>query len=687
MLKLRKVLLCNYPYYIFLLIALIIFFTKTVLIKYNSSYNINQTKIQGTLIKYNIDGDKLSFIIKGQEKVQCTYYLNTLKEKNDYQENLKLGIIIEIEGELTEPINNTIPNTFNYKKYLYNHQIYYLMSINKIVIINNQENIFYKIKNSLINKINTYRNTSNYLKTFILGDKSDLESEVYKEYQTLGVSHLFAISGMHISLFAVTIIFILKKLKIAENKRYLITIAFLSFYLFLTNFSPSVFRATLFFTFLSINKIFYTNIKTINVFLFTISALILINPFILYDLGAQYSFMTSLGLIIASEKINDKRYILNLLKVSFVALLFSLGITAMNFYELNILSLLNNLVFVPLISFIVYPLALIVLLLPFLNPVFNFVINILEVLSAFFARFNLVVLIPKANVIFWLIYYLLLTFFIKKSKIKYLILIVIMLLFNRFYHNFDNNNYIYFLDVGQGDSAVIITSYQKEVVMIDTGGKLTYIKEDWAKQDSNYHPSDNTIIFLKSIGINHLDLLLITHGDEDHAGEALNLLNNFKVNNVMLNKNDNKLEQQIRESSIIIDSYPLLKVLNYKDYGNENNNSLITYLDILNYKVLFTGDASKEQELDLLKMYNLKIDLIKLGHHGSRTSSDYNFLKSITVKKAIISAGRNNRFNHPHKETIKSLNELGINYYNTQFDGTIKVTINKKEVLFSTFSP
>jgi competence protein ComEC len=612
---------------------------RTILIKYESKYDINTKEISGKIIKYNVDGDKLSLVIKSKEKVQCTYYITSEKEKIYYQNKLKLGITIKLNGKLNKPINNTIPNTFNYKKYLYNHQIYYLMTVDKIVITNNKENIFYKIKNSLVKRMERNPNTTRYLKAFILGDISDMNSEVYKDFQTLGVSHLFAISGMNITLFAAIIIFLLKKLKIPEDTRYVMAILFLFFHLFLTAFSPSVLRATLFFVFLSINKMFYTNIKTINVYLFTLAILIFINPFILYDIGAEYSLITSLGLIIASEKLNNKNYFITLFNTSFIALLFSLGITGINFYEINFLSLINNLIFVPLVSFVIYPLALIVLILPFLNPLLALAIKILESLSTFFSNFSLNFLLPKTSIIFWLVYYIILIIFIKTNKKKYLVLAFLMLIINRFYPKLDSNNYAYFLDVGQGDSAVIITSHQKEVIMIDTGGKLEYEKEEWQKRDTSYHISDNTLIFLKSLGINKINLLIITHGDEDHAGEALNILNNFKVEKIILNQDDNEVEKQIRIKGNVIKNYnsSFLKILNYKDYNNENNNSLITYLNISNYKMLFMGDASKEQELDLLTKYNLQINLIKLGHHGSKTSSDYNFLKSIKVSKAIIS--------------------------------------------------
>lgn len=121
-------------------------------------------------------------------------------------------------------------------------------------------------------------------------------------------------------------------------------------------------------------------------------------------------------------------------------------------------------------------------------------------------------------------------------------------------------------------------------------------------------------------------------------------------------------------------------------YDNENDNSIVSLLNIHNYKMLFMGDASIKTEQDLLKKYELSADLIRVGHHGSKTSSDFKFIKSIDPHIAIISSGRNNRYNHPNQETLDTLNKLKVEYYNTQTSGTIKIKFGNRIVL-SEFSP
>ena len=249
MLRLKTVL----QYSNILLIILIFIIILSLIrcnIPYTSKYSIDDKYIEGIIIDKKIDGNKLSFIIESKEKVKCIYYINT-KDELDYYSNMNLGITIRVEGVLTEPSSNTIPNTFNYKKYLYNNHIYYVMNVNKIEIINNKTNILYSIKNIIINHIKTYKSSS-YLSMFILGDKSLMDDDIYNEYQRLGISHIFAISGMHISILSLILFKLLYKLK--DKYKYIIVITFLIFYMFITNYSPSVLRSTTMFILLFINK-------------------------------------------------------------------------------------------------------------------------------------------------------------------------------------------------------------------------------------------------------------------------------------------------------------------------------------------------------------------------------------------------------------------------------------------------
>ena len=236
-------------------------------------------------------------------------------------------------------------------------------------------------------------------------------------------------------------------------------------------------------------------------------------------------------------------------------------------------------------------------------------------------------------------------------------------------------------------------------ILIDTGGIISYDTSEWSNRNSNYSIVKNkTIPYLKSIGIIKIDYLILTHGDYDHMGESVNLVNNFKVDKVIFNfDNYNELEQELIEllnnknikyykglKELNIDKYKL-QFLNTKTYDNENDNSNVIYFNFTNYKFLFMGDAGVDKEKDILKKYNIKnIDFIKVGHHGSNTSSSQEFIDSINSKYSLISVGRNNRYGHPKNEVLDILSNSKI--YRTDLDGSIEIKLNKNGYKIRTYN-
>ncbi len=243
------------------------------------------------------------------------------------------------------------------------------------------------------------------------------------------------------------------------------------------------------------------------------------------------------------------------------------------------------------------------------------------------------------------------------------------------------------IDVSQGDSALIITPNRKKVIVIDVGGKLVYKQDNWEIKNKNYYLSDTLISFYRSLGIKKIDYMFLTHGDDDHAGEAKRITDNIDVKNVIINKGDeNHLEIEIKFKKTIQDKvYKIdnikLTSLNNKDYNEENDNSIVLLLEVENKKILFMGDATIKTEKDIMKKTKTirNIDILKVGHHGSTTSSSKEFIKYTNPQTSIISVGENNRFNHPREEVLYILKDSNI--LRTDKIGTIKYKIcnnNKK---------
>lgn len=675
--------------FIFLVIYV---FMATIVIQYESIYSDNETSITGSIMSYSINGNKLKMNIKDKEEVIATYYIKTEEELVYLKENIGIGKTITVNGTLNEPINNTIPNTFNYKKYLYNNKIYYLFDAHSYNI-QNDNNLLDRAKDYLIKRAYNSKN-SEYLLVLVLGDKALISSDEYNTYQNNGTSHLLAVSGSHITVILLVLSFFLKKLK--EVPKLIIISLILLFFAFVTNNASAVNRAIYFFIINRINKLGNLKLSNIQVLFITAFILLLLDPFTIYDLGFIYSFCISLGIMYYSDKLNGNLLIATL-KVSIIAFLFSLPISSYINYEVNLSSILINLIFVPWISYIVFPISIITFIFPIFNPILSILLSITNVLNNIGEFISIFINVPKMPLVVAIILFILLL--LAKNNKKYLYVILIILGLIKLSPLINSSYEVYFLDINQGDSAIIITPHKRDVVMIDTGGKITYEVEDWKKGNKTYNLSDNTIKFLKSKGITTIDYLITTHGDYDHLGEVQNIVNKLNVKNVIFNNDSyNTLELELIDvlNDKNIKYCQNIKTLNITNntiyflndylYDNENDNSNVLYLSIYGNKFLFMGDAGINVEEDLINKYNLEnITVLKVGHHGSKTSSSKNFIDYVNPLISVISVGRNNRYNHPSTDVLANLSNRII--YRTDIDGTIKFNIKKNKFDIKTYEP
>ena len=695
MIKLRTILLCNYPYYIILFIALLYFLITNFFIVYKSNYD-EISSINAKIIDITIKDYGIKLTLKNKEKLIGYLYLEK-EQKEEFLNNYSYGDIVYIKTEELEINNNTVENTFNYRKYLYNNKIFHVLKINYIEKVKDNKNIFYKIKNNLIKNSFKLEKSYPYINGLIFGKDDYINDDVTTSFRNIGISHLFAISGTHVSIFVLILNNILKRLKIYEEKRCIIIILFLLFYMFLTSYPMSVLRSCIFTILLTINKRFYFFIKPQNLLYLTLAIILFINPLYIYNLSLQLSFSISLSLILTGEYINSfKKNIGKSFCISFISFVVSFPIVINNFYEVNFLSIFYNLFFVPFITMLILPLTLISFILPFLDNILHLFIFILENLTLFLSKISALKLtFCKVNFVIFCLYYVLIIFclfYLKKGKksVVFFLLIVIIIHSNI---KFINNDYVMFMDVNQGDSTLIVVN--KKVTLIDTGGILQLNND---KYDYNI-TNNRTIPYLKSKGIKKIDNLILTHGDADHMGDAINIVENIKVNKVIFNCGSyNNLEKNLIKTlekkkikydscieSLEMGSYKL-KFLNTKKYNNENDNSSVIYLKYNNMKFLFMGDAGIVKENDILEKYNMSnIDVLKVGHHGSKTSSSKKFIDEINPKYGVISVGKNNKYGHPNKEILNTLSNSKI--YRTDEDGSIMFKIKNNKLKIKTCSP
>lgn len=690
MIKLRTVLLCDKIYYLLLLVVLTISIISISLPR-KSIYNGNEKKIIGVITNIYIDGNSLTINVKAREKLICKYYFRRKLDIENFSKKYNIGDKIFLEGNLEKPSSQNTEYLFNYRNYLYNKKIFYIFKIDNYKKVSNNRFIYYKIKQLILKRIAK----NYYLQAFILGDKSYIKSDVLESFQINGISHLFAISGMHVNLLGAILLKIFLMFGVREEKRYLFVSIILMFYAILTGLSASVLRGVLFFILFSINKIFYFYIKNTNIFIITVSIALLINPFFLYDVSFWYSFSISLSLLVMGDVINKYNgYFIKLLMTSIISFVVSIPISIYNFYQINFLSIIYNLFYVPFVSIIIFPASLITFIIKPIEPIYNIFTNILETTSVFLVRIDFLTLIFKrVYFIIYIIYFVFIIFLfigIRVNNKRYFVPIILLLIIHYFCPYFDIGSYIKIIDVGQGDSILIHSKNSN--ILIDTGGITSYNMKQWQKRKNQYSVVKNTTIpLLKSMGIKRINYLILTHGDYDHAGDTINLIENFKVDKIYLNQgNFNYLEKkiitsfkntyQVKEGQIFYLGDLVLIELN-KEFSDENDSSSVFLLIYNDVKVLLTGDASIKSEKYILDNYDIgKINILKLGHHGSKTSTSNLLLKSTSPDLALISCGYNNKFKHPHKETLKKLNKYRISYLRTDFEGTITIDLNTLKI-------
>lgn len=669
--RLRHILQSKHLIKIITIIIFIITLLYTNYYPFKSKYTKDDKEFIGIVTKYEVKEDKITIEIKAKEKLLITYKYQD-KEFN----NLSYGDKIKVKGTLITPSKNTNQNTFNYQKYLYYKKIYYLVEATSINKIANNHNYLYTIKNTLYQKINKLK-SSNYIKTLLFCDNT-LSKEIKESYRINGISHLFSVSGMHINFFVSIIYLYLNKITYNKRIKYLITNIFIITYLILFP-SSSLLRSAVMSILYSINYLLKLKIKKIDILLLTLGVSLLINPFIIYDLGYIYSYTITFFLVLSSSTLKKKNKINKIIYISLLSFLVSIPITIYNSYEINIISILLNIILVPIISIIILPLTILTYIFPILDSILYLFANTLETISLFISKINITkIIFPKPSLLIIVLYYIIFLLSYQNKKYFYLNIILLIIIYISPYLN--SNFEVVMFEVGEADCHLIKYPYNKNTILIDTG-------------KNEYKIKNEVIPYLKSIGIKKIDYLIITHGDEDHIGGSITLINNFQVKNVILNKgtftdiekeliknlNKKKIPYQININKISLSNHTIY-LLNNTKYNNENDNSIITYFTYQKYKFLYMGDASITTEDNLLENYNLNnISILKVGHHGSNTSSSKDFISQINPSISLISVGENNIYHHPNKEVINNLSKSRI--YRTDINNMVKLTINSKGIL------
>ncbi len=628
---------------LFLYIGRIVIFESTQL-KESAQYNVVVTKDLKVSDYTSFTGRYKLQVVKG--------YINDPLP-------LRPGDSLVCTGEIKRPINNTTPQLFNYKNYLKSQNIKVILVMDTCEVVDNKLNI-----NRLSYKINNYIDTNfiyskEYLKTFILADKSDFDQTFINEINKVGISHLFAVSGLHISLIVLTIFTLLKSFKINEKIIEYIVILFLVGYMIITTFTPSVTRAALMFVFLVLNKRLGYEFSSIDILSFVFIILLFIKPYYYYNIGFTLSFLVTFLILLSNKILTVNNKLKPLIIITTIAFLGTVPLILSLNYQINLLTLGFNLFFLGYVTYFILPLGYFTFIFAFLDKLYYQVIKIFESLlhfSSLIDYFIISMTFPNQGyVIFYycLLFYALISYESKKTIKKPLIALILFLIFTWSSPYYNIVQKVTFLDI-YGDSTVIIDRFDKCNIVIDTGEVDEY---------------DTVVNYLKTNNIRRIDYLIITHYHSDHYGETNDLLNNFNVVNLVNRDNLDQYPSLNKCGNIEIYLYP-----NDESYTNENNRSIILSLFISDKHYLFTGDIEAIREENFIKKYSLDVDYVKVPHHGSITSSSQTFIEAINPEEVFIIVSRENRNNHPSEIVVSRYEQLGIKVYRTDLDGTIVVS-------------
>lgn len=464
-----------------------------------------------------------------------------------------------------------------------------------------------------------------YLKLILFNEKDDYNKEFYDSFSFFSLTYLIAVSGFHINIF----LSFFKKIFKCDFIGYVGVL----FYLFLLNFSVSSYRAFLCNLFKKINKKLDFNLSNVDIVSLIGIVFIFVDPGVMFSNSFIFSFLSTFVLEIF--KISSKSKVLLTIYIYLV----NIPLVLFNYYELNLLTLFMSIVMSYPVS-VLYVFSLIYLVLDKFYLIYRLFINVILYVFSFFRKFNLSLVFGKPSFIFIIIYYFLLfCFFLykerrKKVKYLYLFFIIICLSYQYFKPYLNSYEQFYFLNVGQGDCMVFTVANSKEVVVLDTGGSRY---KDIAVKE--------IIPFLKSKGVNKISKVIISHDDYDHNGALISLKNNFRVSEII----------DYYVSDVYIGES---RFINLNDNNSrDNDGSLVLYGKYGGYDLLLMGDASIDVEKNIANKID-NVDILKVGHHGSNTSSGEDFLEEIKGKVAIVSVGKN-KYGHPHKEVIERLEKCG----------------------------
>lgn len=603
-----------------------------------------------------------------------TYYLtaNNINFEFHSKEQFVEGDFVNVKAVVEEVSGENNFKTFNRSKYLKSKNIFYSLDIKNIKKIGHRNRLKYSLRHAISEYYKHNLNSLSYkfVNYMFLGYQG--EDQIFTDIKDLGLSHILAVSGLHISILIALLDYLGVYLGFNKKIYSIFLILFLIFYGYIINFPVSIIRALVMYI-ISTIAIYTNNIRDkLNDLIVAAFLTLLINPFQIYSAGFYLSYLSIFSIVVIHK--NIKKIFKKIPDIILISISIQIGMLPLIMYffnQINLLVIILNIIIVPIIS-ISLTTSIVFLILRFellewiINGSFLFVEKIIMLFGA--VKENFVIKGASWDITQIILYYIILYCIfnyrliinrVRRNK-KFLLLFTILPIFY-IKTIFMPVTIINFIDVGQGDGILLRSKGYN--ILFDTGGSA-FAKEAKGKAYYNY---------LMKNGVSKIDVAFISHSDIDHVGNLDYIIDKIEIKNLYSN---DKLKYNTKKlkvgDELKVGDFRFKVLVANEEADTSNDKSIVLLAEIYGKKILLTGDIEEgEKDINIKD----KIDYLKVSHHGSKYSTKEEFLSKHKIDTAVISAGRKNRYGHPHKDVLKRLKRKNIKIYRTDIDGNVELKI------------
>lgn len=709
---------------LFLIIGADVFFFRTD----RTVLSEKQSVFEGTVENSPVfDGNQLSFMLKTSsgEVVQTFVKLPSEEVKNKLKRSIRPGARCRLSGRLERPAAPSNFHAFDNRRYLAFRHVYWILKANGPPLCRDGPvspvNRLKRFRQDQIDRVNALFSpaSAEMIDALVFGDDSGFNPELADAYRLFGLVHLLVVSGMHVAVIFGCLFFIARRLGMIREHIVILFLLLVPVYVILTGAEPSIVRSGLTACLFFLSDLFKKRrLKAADVIGGACLIMVVGDPNVVFDLGFQLSFAATFAILITGPQILE-RYRSPLIRIAVLSIVSELAVFPMvifSFYQFPLINFFLSMFFVPFLTFVILPLSagayLVGILSPFSADFMSFVIDsfltfphqallflyrhpVLQLnygalspwlLSAAIVIIFTVLLIWERFSASWTLPLLIAPFF----------LIYALVVLSDWLSPYGS---VTFLDVGQGDSILIRLPHRQGNILIDSGGSLPYFQKNWEKRRRPFEVGRDVVLHeLRAMGVGSLDAVVMTHSDTDHIGGMKSIVGQLPIKRLVISPYfdpdpaDIELFRKAAGTGSEIDELKsgdrlniggtVFYVLSPAGRLNRNDDSLVLQSTLGGKSWIFTGDLGSDGERRLIAHYPaVRADVLKLGHHGSRTSSSENWLNQLNPSIAIISAGKNNRYGHPHQEVLDRLQAHRIAAMRTDRSGALQFLFTKSRIV------